>query len=423
MPDEYEEVLSTPPRSRAPRAPGEPSIGSLAIFVDEAVGLFAKCRRPAVLFRLLDYPTLLIKPAGAAPHATPDGVVAFRSGKSCLFEWEADVAPEAPRRVQLMLVDLVQPPRAAEPAGPPPSADAPTSAGGVGMLLARAVLTLDVGTPTGPFTARAVEMVDLVGNAVATLHVRSRLAQLGGTLAPHLLQNLSAHGAPFVYPRAAGAPVRYPPDHPFAAVVAAEAEADTHLLALPELWPPHLSPADAAAAKLAAAPPAPPYARDTAAQTAAARGRRGVEAGVGAGATQAAAKAAAAAAAAAASAAATGSGAAARFGRLSEAWAAAANELEPPPPPAAAAAAAAAAVARRDVRRRGRRRRAARAGGGAGGLRGGGARRRARAARAGALPPAARRRRARLPPAPPPPVAPPCRRRSSSTTPGCRRRR
>ena len=99
-----------------------------------------------------------------------------------------------------MLVDLVQPPRAAEPAGPPPSADAPTSAGGVGMLLARAVLTLDVGTPTGPFTARAVEMVDLVGNAVATLHVRSRLAQLGATLAPHLLQNLSAHGAPFVYP-------------------------------------------------------------------------------------------------------------------------------------------------------------------------------------------------------------------------------
>ena len=113
MPDEYEEVLEVPPRSRAPRAPGEPSIGSLAIFVDEAVGLFAKCRRPAVLFRLLDYPTLLIKPAGAAPHATPDGVVAFRSGKSCLFEWEADVPPEAPRRVQLMLVDLVQRPRAA----------------------------------------------------------------------------------------------------------------------------------------------------------------------------------------------------------------------------------------------------------------------------------------------------------------------
>ncbi|NXD79970.1 MAP10 protein, partial [Halcyon senegalensis] len=70
----------------------EESLFSLELLV-EAVRVAAPgpARRPAVALRLLDFPTLLLRPAAAAgPPLRPGRTFPFGRGKRCLFRWRRD---------------------------------------------------------------------------------------------------------------------------------------------------------------------------------------------------------------------------------------------------------------------------------------------------------------------------------------------
>ena len=81
---------------------------SLSVFVDELSSISADVAAPAVVFRVDDYPSLALRPRPFG-SALKKGRTAlpFRSGKACLISAHAP----RPRTLQLLLVDLIEPPR------------------------------------------------------------------------------------------------------------------------------------------------------------------------------------------------------------------------------------------------------------------------------------------------------------------------
>lgn len=153
------------------------SLASLSIFCDEVSDLQVDAVRPALLFRLHDFPTVLLRPA--EQHSVTSGQsLAFARGKSCLLEWPSGGQPAGAVKLQLLLVDLLEPP------------GAPASVAGKGVLLGRAVCEVALSGVASPFTAATLKMRDLAGNEVAVVRTRHRLAALGASLIPHLVQSL-----------------------------------------------------------------------------------------------------------------------------------------------------------------------------------------------------------------------------------------
>lgn len=156
---------------------------SFGVFVEEIRGMQLAARRPAVVFRLADYPSLVVRPDPGAkilPDVTPAGTVPIRAGKSCLFHCPPAVSP--PRTLQLLLIDLLEPDSAADESHP-----SPASLAGKGLLLARASIELEPCLSTQWYSPVKVKMVDLAGNLVATLVGHTRLARQDTALTPHLL--------------------------------------------------------------------------------------------------------------------------------------------------------------------------------------------------------------------------------------------
>ena len=153
------------------------SLASLSIFCDEVSNLQVDAVRPALLFRLHDFPTVLLRPAEQRSLISGQSL-AFARGKSCLLEWPSGDQPAGAIKLQLLLVDLLEPP------------GAPVSVAGKGVLLGRAVCEVALSGVASPFTAVTLTMRDLAGNEVAVVRTRHRLAALGASLIPHLVQSL-----------------------------------------------------------------------------------------------------------------------------------------------------------------------------------------------------------------------------------------
>lgn len=156
---------------------------SFGVFFEEIRGLQLEARQLAVVFRLADYPSLVVRPDPGArilADVTPAGTVPIRAGKSCLFHCPPAVPP--PRTLQLLLVDLLQPLSAADESQP-----SPASLVGKGLLLARASIELEPCLATQWYSPAKVKMVDLAGNLIATLVGHTRLARQDTALTPHLL--------------------------------------------------------------------------------------------------------------------------------------------------------------------------------------------------------------------------------------------
>ncbi|NXW68018.1 MAP10 protein, partial [Hirundo rustica] len=82
-----------------------------ALRLAESAELPAPAEHPAVALRLLDFPTLVLRPAAAAPPVRPGQLFPFGRGKRCLFRWDPDslFRPGAPsscgRRGRFVLLD------------------------------------------------------------------------------------------------------------------------------------------------------------------------------------------------------------------------------------------------------------------------------------------------------------------------------
>jgi Microtubule associated protein 10, N-terminal domain len=57
----------------------------LEVFVHHLRDCVVSVHQPAVSFRLLDFPSLLIHPSHPSHCLLGDGVISFEAGKSCLF--------------------------------------------------------------------------------------------------------------------------------------------------------------------------------------------------------------------------------------------------------------------------------------------------------------------------------------------------
>ena len=123
---------------------------SLSVFCDEICELHRPAARPAIVFRLHDYPSVVVQPADSGARGA-DGLLLFQRGKSCLLAWPGKEVPTSLQLV-LLLIDLVDPPSASEPtlSGPTARPDA-TSLGGKGILVGRAVQQLELSAVTSSF--------------------------------------------------------------------------------------------------------------------------------------------------------------------------------------------------------------------------------------------------------------------------------
>ena len=155
------------------------SLASLSIFCDDISNLQVDAARPALLFRLHDFPTVLLRPAEQCPVTSGQSLV-FARGKSCLLEWPSGNKTAGTIKLQLLLVDLLE----------PPGSRSGSVAAGKGVLLGRAVCEVSFSGVASPFTADTLTMRDLAGNKVAVVRTRHRLAALGAALIPHLVQSL-----------------------------------------------------------------------------------------------------------------------------------------------------------------------------------------------------------------------------------------
>ncbi|XP_056343103.1 microtubule-associated protein 10 [Oenanthe melanoleuca] len=72
-------------------------------------GLPGPAEHPAVALRLLDFPTLVLRPAAAAPPLRPGQLFPFGRGKRCLFRWRPDSLFAALRRRPLRALLLALP--------------------------------------------------------------------------------------------------------------------------------------------------------------------------------------------------------------------------------------------------------------------------------------------------------------------------
>ena len=68
------------------------SLLSLSVFCDEVADLKVQAARPALLFRLYDFPTVLVRPAAPGAVDVGDSLI-FAHGKSCLLDWPSGERP------------------------------------------------------------------------------------------------------------------------------------------------------------------------------------------------------------------------------------------------------------------------------------------------------------------------------------------
>ncbi|XP_068041169.1 microtubule-associated protein 10 [Anomalospiza imberbis] len=133
---------------------------------------------PAVALRLLDFPTLVLHPAAAAPPLRPGQPFPFGRGKRCLFRWRPDSLFAALRRRPLRALLL------ALPAGRAPGP--PRLLGSCAVSLAPAAELLQrPGAPSSCGRRGRFALRDAAGRSVGELVLRYRLASLeGGEVRP-----------------------------------------------------------------------------------------------------------------------------------------------------------------------------------------------------------------------------------------------
>ncbi|XP_010589316.2 microtubule-associated protein 10 [Loxodonta africana] len=138
---------------------------------------------PAVAFRLLDFPTLLVYPPGGPATPAPEprpGVVSFGRGKSCLFRLHPATLHRLLLRTPLyaLLLQL-------HPGSPTP---APQLLGSCGISLAAAVSK--VLGPTASVCSQghrgSYPLVNLMGERIGDIALGYRLTDLGSCLLGHL---------------------------------------------------------------------------------------------------------------------------------------------------------------------------------------------------------------------------------------------
>ncbi|KAM9613284.1 microtubule-associated protein 10 [Trichechus inunguis] len=146
---------------------------------------------PAVAFRLLDFPTLLVYPPGGpatpAPESRP-GVVSFGRGKSCLFRLHPPTLHRLLLRTPLyaLLLQL-------HPGRPTP---APQLLGSCGISLAAAVRK--VLGPTAFVSSQghrgSYPLFNLTGERIGDIALGYRLTDLGSCLQGHLERHVTSTG-------------------------------------------------------------------------------------------------------------------------------------------------------------------------------------------------------------------------------------
>ncbi|XP_066170456.1 microtubule-associated protein 10 [Sylvia atricapilla] len=149
-----------------------------ALRVAEPAELPGPAELPAVALRLLDFPTLVLRPAAAPPPLRPGQLFPFGRGKRCLFRWGPDSLFAALRRRPLRALLL------ALPAGLAPGP--PRLLGSCAVSLAPAAeLLQQPGAPSSCGRRGRFALQDTAGRPVGELLLRYRLTCLeaGGTSA------------------------------------------------------------------------------------------------------------------------------------------------------------------------------------------------------------------------------------------------
>ncbi|XP_054486294.2 microtubule-associated protein 10 [Agelaius phoeniceus] len=135
------------------------------------VELPGPAEHPAVALRLLDFPTLVLRPAAAAPPLRPGQPFPFGRGKRCLFRWRPDALFAALRRRPLRALLL------ALPAGLAPGP--PRLLGSCTVSLAPAAELLQrPGAPSSCGRRGRFALRDSAGRPVGELVLRYRLSSL-----------------------------------------------------------------------------------------------------------------------------------------------------------------------------------------------------------------------------------------------------
>ncbi|XP_072712448.1 microtubule-associated protein 10 [Ciconia boyciana] len=154
-------------------AGGAEGVFALELLV-EAVRLAApgSALRPAVALRLLDFPTLLLRPAAAAPPLRPGRAFPFGRGKRCLFRWRRGSLCAALRRRPLRALLL------ALPAGLAPGPPRLLGSCGVSLAPAAAELLQRPGAPASCGRRGCFPLRDSAGRPVGDLVLGYRLTIL-----------------------------------------------------------------------------------------------------------------------------------------------------------------------------------------------------------------------------------------------------
>uniref|UniRef100_A0A8C4XLY2 Microtubule-associated protein 10 C-terminal domain-containing protein n=1 Tax=Falco tinnunculus TaxID=100819 RepID=A0A8C4XLY2_FALTI len=128
--------------------------------------------RPVVALRLLDFPTLLLGPAAAAPPLRPGRAVPFGRGKRCLFRWRRASLCAALRRRPLRALLLALPAELA------PGSPRLLGSCGVSLAPAAAELLRQPGVPASCGRRGRFPLRDAAGRPVGELVLGYRLTSL-----------------------------------------------------------------------------------------------------------------------------------------------------------------------------------------------------------------------------------------------------
>uniref|UniRef100_A0A8D0FE51 Microtubule-associated protein 10 C-terminal domain-containing protein n=1 Tax=Strix occidentalis caurina TaxID=311401 RepID=A0A8D0FE51_STROC len=128
--------------------------------------------RPAVALRLLDFPTLLLRPAAAAPPLRPGRAFPFGRGKRCLFRWCRGSLCAALRRRPLRALLL------ALPAGLAPGPPRLLGSCDVSLAPAAAEVLQRLGEPASSGRRGRFPLRDAAGRPVGELVLGYRLTSL-----------------------------------------------------------------------------------------------------------------------------------------------------------------------------------------------------------------------------------------------------
>ncbi|XP_050749170.1 LOW QUALITY PROTEIN: microtubule-associated protein 10 [Gymnogyps californianus] len=145
--------------------------------------------RPAVALRLLDFPTLLLRPAAAAPPLRPGRAFPFGRGKRCLFRWRRGSLCAALRGRPLRALLL------ALPAGLAPGPPRLLGSCGVSLAPAAAELLQRPGAPASCGRRGRFPLRDAAGRPVGELVLGYRLTSLEAGEEPPLPSPASPRAA------------------------------------------------------------------------------------------------------------------------------------------------------------------------------------------------------------------------------------